>query len=159
MSDFRDEVRHVEVTIERRAGARDGARVSGAEFGARRPCTLIVDDEPRNRLLLEVILTQEGHDLLMASDGREALEMVARRRPDLILCDVMMPGMNGYELTAALKADEATRDIPVVLLSSLDDSNSRAHGLAAGASDFMVKPIGRHDLTERVRRLLDIAVR
>lgn len=118
------------------------------------PRILIVDDERRNRQLLEVMLGGEGYDLATATGGAEALEMVAAQRPNLILLDVMMPGMNGYEVAASLKVDPATRHIPIIILTALDDRNSRIHGLGAGAEEFLTKPVNRHELCLRVRNLL-----
>lgn len=119
-----------------------------------RPRVLIVDDERKNRQLLEVMLADEDYELVLAGSGEEALQEVTRRRPDLILLDVMMPGMNGYEVAAALKADPGTRHIPLVILSALDDRNSRVHGLTAGAEEYLTKPVNRQELLLRVRNLL-----
>lgn len=118
------------------------------------PRILIVDDERRNRQLLEVMLSQEGYELVTANSGLEALDSVAAHRPDLILLDVMMPGLNGYEVAATLKVDPATRHIPIIILTALDDRNSRIHGLTAGAEEFLTKPVNRHELCLRVRNLL-----
>lgn len=120
----------------------------------RRPRILIVDDERRNRQLLEVMLQDEGYELLLAEGGQEALRSVAAAPPDLILLDVMMPGMNGYEVAASLKVDPETRHIPIIILTALDDRNSRVHGLVAGAEEFLTKPVNRHELCLRVRNLL-----
>jgi CheY-like chemotaxis protein len=117
---------------------------------------LIVDDESKNRQLLEVMLQPEGYVVSSASSGEEALDLVARESPDLVVLDVMMPGMDGYQVTAKIKADLATRHIPVILLTALDDRNSRTHGLRAGAEDFLTKPVNRAELCERVRRLLSL---
>ena len=125
-----------------------------APMPATMPRILIVDDERRNRQLLEVMLGGEGYELTSAEGGAEALRSVAARRPDLILLDVMMPGMNGYEVAASLKVDPATRHIPIIILTALDDRNSRVHGLTAGAEEFLTKPVNRHELCLRVRNLL-----
>lgn len=119
-------------------------------------CVLIVDDERHNRELLDVMLKPEGYLLLSAANGEEALALVARQPPDLILLDVMMPGMNGYDLAATLKSDSATKNIPIVMLTALDDRNSRMLGLSAGAEDFLTKPVDRGELSVRVRNLLRI---
>ncbi len=119
-------------------------------------CVLIVDDERHNRELLEVMLKPEGFVLLSAANGEEALALVARQPPDLILLDVMMPGMNGYEITARIKNDFATKNIPVIMLTALDDRNARMLGLSAGAEDFLTKPVDRAELSVRVRNLLRI---
>jgi DNA-binding response OmpR family regulator len=115
---------------------------------------LIVDDERRNRDLLEVMLQSEGYLLETAASGDDAIVIVAQRRPALILLDVMMPGMDGYQVTAKLKGDAATNAIRILLLTSLDDQNSRAHGLRAGADGVLTKPVNRAELCERVRSLL-----
>ena len=122
--------------------------------GARSAYVLIVDDERRNRDLLEVMLSAEGYDIATAEGGTEALRMVAERRPDLVLLDVMMPGMNGYEVAAALKLDPVTAQVPIILVTALDDRNSRIHGLSAGAEEVLTKPVSRHELCLRVRNLL-----
>jgi signal transduction histidine kinase/DNA-binding response OmpR family regulator len=117
---------------------------------------LIVDDERHNRELLEVMLKPEGYLLLSAPSGEEALALIARQAPDLILLDVMMPGMDGYQVAARIKADPATKSIPVVMLTALDDRNARMLGLNAGAEDFLTKPVDRAELSVRVRNLLRI---
>ena len=119
-------------------------------------CILIVDDERRNRELLEVMLKPEGLLLLGAANGEEALALVARQPPDLILLDVMMPGMDGYQVAAKIKADFTTKSIPVIMLTALDDRNARMLGLNAGADDFLTKPVDRAELSVRVRNLLRI---
>lgn len=118
------------------------------------PRVLIVDDERRNRDLLEIMLQDEGYLLLTAGSGEEALAIVAQQPPDLVLLDVMMPGMDGYKVAMKIKSNSAMRDVRIVLLTSLGDSNSRAHGLRAGAEDVLAKPINRAELCERVRSLL-----
>jgi len=100
------------------------------------------------------MLGDEGYEMVLAESGEEALREVGRRRPDVVLLDVMMPGMNGYEVAAALKADPGTSQIPIVILTALDDRNSRLHGLMAGAVEFLTKPVNRHELCLRVRNLL-----
>jgi two-component system cell cycle response regulator len=115
---------------------------------------LIVDDERVNRQLLTIMLEPEGYELSSATSGDEALAAVARQVPDLIVLDIMMPGMNGYVVTARLKANPATRHVPVVLLSALHDRNSRAHGMGAGADGFLPKPVDRRELCDLVRAML-----
>jgi signal transduction histidine kinase/DNA-binding response OmpR family regulator len=115
---------------------------------------LIVDDEARNRELLRVMLTPEGLDLTTAASGEEALVMVAEHPPDLILLDVMMPGMDGYEVALRLKSDESTKSIPIIMVTALDDHKARVLGLGAGAEDFLTKPLDRAELQVRVRNLL-----
>jgi len=119
---------------------------------------LIVDDERQNRQLLEVLLLADGYELDTAGSAEEALAAVKRQRPDLILLDIMMPGMDGYQVVARLKADPHTASIPVVMLSALDDRSSRSHGLTAGAAAFLSKPVDRHALREAVVSLLRVSV-
>ena len=115
---------------------------------------LIVDDEPRNRELLKVMLAPEGFVLTTAASGEEALAVVAEQPPDLILLDVMMPGMDGYEVALRIKSEVSTNSIPVVMVTALDDHNARVLGLGAGAEDFLTKPVDRAELSVRVRNLL-----
>ena len=115
---------------------------------------LIVDDERHNRQLLEVMLAPEGFLLLTAASGEEALAMVAQQPPDLILLDVMMPGMDGYQVAATIKGNLATKNIPIIMVTALDDRNARMLGLSAGAEDFLTKPVDRAELCVRVRNLL-----
>ena len=119
-------------------------------------CVLIVDDERHNRELLEIMLKPEGFVLLSAASGEEALALIARQPPDLILLDVMMPGMSGYDVAGKIKSDLATKNIPVIMLTALDDRNARMLGLNAGAEDFLTKPVDRAELSVRVRNLLRI---
>jgi signal transduction histidine kinase len=118
------------------------------------PRILIVDDERHNRQLLEVMLRPEGFLPLTAMSGEEALAMVAQQPPDLILLDIMMPGMDGYQVVARIKEDLATRNIPIIMVTALDDRDARLSGLRAGAEDFLTKPVDRAELCVRVRNLL-----
>jgi len=113
---------------------------------------LIVDDELHNRQLLEVMLTPEGFFLQTATSGEEALEMVAQQPPDLILLDIMMPGMDGYQVAGKIKSNRATANIPVIMVTALDDRQSRMFGLSAGAEDFLTKPVDRVELCARVKK-------
>ena len=115
---------------------------------------LVVDDEDRNRRLLVVMLEAEGYTALEAADGAQALELARQSPPDMVLLDIMMPGMDGYEVARALKADAATKAIPVVMVTALDDRESRLRGLEAGAEEFVTKPVDRSELRVRVRNLL-----
>jgi PAS domain S-box-containing protein len=115
---------------------------------------LIVDDERHNRELLEVMLTPEGLLLQTAASGEEALAMVAQQPPDLILLDIMMPGMNGYQVAAHIKGEVATKNIPIIMVTALDDRDARVRGLSTGAEDFLTKPVDRIELCVRVRNLL-----
>lgn len=115
---------------------------------------LIVDDEPDNRALLEIILKWEGFTTLTADSGEEALAAAAQHDPDLMLLDLMMPGVDGYEVTARMKENHATRSIPIVMITAMNDRVTRQRVLSAGAKDFLAKPIDRAELCQCVRRHL-----
>ena len=114
---------------------------------------LVVDDIEANVRLLEAKLTAEYYEVVTAADGVQALAAAAEHDPDIILLDVMMPGMDGFEVCRRLKADPATRHIPVVLVTALDGRRDRLSGLEAGADDFLTKPIDDVILFARVRSL------
>ena len=115
---------------------------------------LVVDDVEPNVRLLEAKLTLEYYEVLTAGDGATALQVASEERPDIILLDVMMPGMDGFETCRRLKADPVTRHIPVVLVTALDGREDKIKGLEAGADDFVTKPIDDVILFARVRSLL-----
>ena len=115
---------------------------------------LVVDDVPTNIRLLEAKLEVEYYQVLTAKDGEEALAVVAAEHPDLILLDVMMPGIDGYEVCRQLKSDPASSHIPVVMVTALADISDRIEGLEAGADDFLTKPINDTALFARVKSLL-----
>ncbi len=115
---------------------------------------LIVDDERDNRRLLSTMLASEDFDLLTAESGEEALAMVAEQPPDLILLDILMSGIDGYEVATRLKGEVATSNIPVIMLTSLRDHPAMLHGLSTGAEEFLSKPVERAELCMRVRNLL-----
>jgi CheY-like chemotaxis protein len=115
---------------------------------------LAVDDDHVIRGLLEVNLEMEGHDVMTAVDGQDALEKVREQRPDLILLDVMMPNVNGWQVAEALKADEETRDIPIVFLSARAMEADVRKGSDLGVSSYVTKPFDPIDLMELVNRLL-----
>jgi len=117
---------------------------------------LIVDDIAGNARLVESLLAPDGHAVRTAGDGAEALRLVHAEPPDLILMDVMMPHVDGFEACQAIKRDPQTRLIPVVLVTALDDTASRIRGIEAGADDFVQKPFNGPELRARVRSLLRI---
>ena len=117
---------------------------------------LIVDDEPQNRELLVALLDGEGHELAEAGTGESALAKAAAEPPDLVLCDVVMPGQNGFEITRLLKQQAGERWLPVVLVTALSDPSSRLLGLRVGADEFLTKPVDRSELKVRVGNLLKL---
>ncbi len=117
---------------------------------------LVVDDIPQNVKLLADLLGVKGYRVTTASNGEEALAKVASDKPDLILLDVMMPGMSGYDVCRRLRADPETALLPIVLCTSLDPQQERLNGIAAGADDFLGKPINQPELFARVASLLRI---
>lgn len=119
---------------------------------------LVVDDVPANVKLLEVKLANEYYDVITAKDGYEAISQTKQHKPDLILLDVMMPGMDGFETCRKLKQDPEISHIPVVMVTALSDIADRVRGLEAGADDFLTKPINDIALFARVKSLLRIKV-
>jgi class 3 adenylate cyclase len=119
------------------------------------PRILVVDDLPANVRLLEAILEPAGYSVLSASSGPEALEHVAAELPDLVLLDVQMAGMNGYEVCRRIRENEATALVPVVMVTSHDEE-ARIDGIRAGADDFVTKPLDQQELLLRVRSLVRI---
>jgi diguanylate cyclase (GGDEF)-like protein len=114
---------------------------------------LIVDDELVSRYTVEVLLTAEGYTLVFAENGKEALEKAAELIPDLMLLDVMMPGMDGFEVCQRLRANPRLAELPIVMVTALDDRDSRLRGIEAGADDFMSKPFDRAELRARIRTI------
>ena len=127
---------------------------SRPEVLGHQPRVLIVDDERQNRELLEVMLAPEGFVLLTAASGEEALAIVAQQPPDLVLLDIMMPAMDGYEVAIRIKEGPAARNIPIIMVTALDDREAKMRGLHAGAEDFVTNPVDRAELVVRVRNLL-----
>ena len=117
---------------------------------------LVVDDTPANVKLLVDVLTVTGYAATAATNGEEALAQIASEPPDLVLLDIMMPGLSGYEVCERLRADPDTALLPVVLCTSLDPQQERIKGIEAGADDFVSKPINRPELLARVKSLLRI---
>lgn len=117
---------------------------------------LVVDDTELNIKLLADILEATGHSVVSARSGREALEKVTSERPDLVLLDVVMPGMDGYEVCRHLRANPANAMLPVILITASEPLEQRAHGLESGADDFISKPFHRPELLARVHSLLRI---
>jgi putative two-component system response regulator len=118
------------------------------------PRILVVDDHPSSRMTAVALLSIEGYDVIEADSGPNALEIVNSGNPDLILLDVMMPGMDGFEVCRLLKQDEHTRLTPIVFITALDDRRSRLRGIEAGGDDFLTKPFDQLELSARVKSLI-----
>jgi two-component system cell cycle response regulator len=116
------------------------------------PRILVVDDHFYNVKLLEARLLMADYEVAVAGSGVEALSMIGELRPDLVLLDVMMPGMDGYEVTRRIRRDPITASLPVILVSALDKPSDRQAGLDAGADDFLIKPVDDVDLFPAIRR-------
>jgi adenylate cyclase len=122
---------------------------------ADRPKILVVDDLPQNVRLLEAVLTSNGYTVTSASSGREALERVAAELPDLLLLDIQMPEMSGYEVCRRIREDPTTAFLPVVMITS-SDTEVRVDAIEVGADDFITKPFNQQELLARVRSLVRI---
>ncbi len=130
---------------------------SDLERPDKKPATiLVVDDDAFNRILVEALLDDEGYHVVLADSGAAALDKVAQHHPDAILLDVMMPGLDGFEVCRRLKASRRTYFIPVVMLTALADRQSKIRGLDAGADEFLNKPIDRLEVLTRLRAMLRI---
>ncbi len=117
---------------------------------------LVVDDNPQNLELLQAYLEDLGCEVISAVDGVEAMQAVVDHSPDLILLDIMMPKMSGFEVCRRLKEDQATADIPVVMVTALNELGDIERAVAAGTDDFLSKPINKLELLTRVKSLLRV---
>lgn len=117
---------------------------------------LVADDDPFNRATVEAVLKEEGHRLVFASDGPTACAMAKELRPDLLLLDVMMPGLDGFGVCRELRRDPSTAQMPVIMITALEDRRSRLEGLRSGADDFLSKPLRADELCARVRTVVSL---
>ena len=117
---------------------------------------LIVDDVVSNVLLLKILLTNEKFQVCTAANGNQCIEMAQKEKPDLILLDVMMPDINGFDTAVILKKDETTRDIPIIFLTALNNPSDLVKGFQVGANDFLTKPFNKEELVMRVMHQIEL---
>jgi putative two-component system response regulator len=116
---------------------------------------MVVDDNPINLCLMEAMLSPEGYSVTLFDSGENCMKSVLKSAPDIILLDIMMPGLDGFNVLRQLKTEEATRRIPVVMVTSLCEVKDRAIAFDAGADDFLSKPVAKSELLARVRALIN----
>jgi two-component system cell cycle response regulator len=141
---------------ENTASAADPAALNLDELDLREAKVLIVDDNLQNLELLQAYLESLGCELLTARDGVEAAESIERTPPDIILLDVMMPNMSGFELCSKIKSDPKKRDIPIVMVTALNEIGDVERAVECGTDDFLTKPVNKLELLTRVRSLLRV---
>ena len=121
-----------------------------------KPVILVVDDHVQNIELLEAYLIPQGYEIIRAGNGKDALTIVAGNEIDLMLLDVMMPGMDGFEVIRRVRQGEKTRLLPIILVTALQEKEDRIKGIEAGCDDFISKPVDKMELLARVRSLLKV---
>ena len=114
---------------------------------------LVVDDSPTERFALTEVLTSNGYEVVTAENGEDAIVKAKSEMPDLILMDVVMPGMNGYQATRTISRDDATRAIPIIICTTKGQETDRIWGMRQGAHDYLVKPIDHAELLTRIKSL------
>ena len=112
---------------------------------------MVVDDSPTERTYLENLLKKKGFDVILVDSGEAAIERSKSEKPDLILMDVVMPGLNGFQATRAITRDEATKHIPVIICTTKDQETDKIWGLRQGAKDYVTKPINEADLIDKIK--------
>lgn len=122
----------------------------------RRPRILCVDDEPANLNLLDALLTPHGYEVIKAVNGRKAIEKISEDNIDLVLMDVMMPELNGFDICKMIKEDDKFRHLPIILVTALRSSKDRIRGIEAGADDFISKPFDQGEILARIQMLIKV---
>ncbi|RLA00486.1 MAG: response regulator [Gammaproteobacteria bacterium] len=115
---------------------------------------MIVDDSPTEIHILRGVLEGEGYQVVVANNGEEGVAMSKTEMPDLILMDVVMPGLNGFQATRKIHRDAATKDIPVIIVTTKDQDTDREWGMRQGAKDYLVKPVDKKELSAKVKQYL-----
>src|SRR5215217_5011090 len=128
--------------------APQGLKKQGGKMSIRR--ILIVDDSPTERHVLNDMLTKSGYEVMASDNGEDAIQKAKSLRPDLILMDVVMPGLNGFQATRAISRDPETRAIPIILCTSKSQETDKIWGMRQGARDYIVKPVNRDELLEKI---------
>ncbi len=163
-----DDVQRIEAAVHKLIAFSEGrteALKEAEEFSELSPVSrirtagriLVVDDSPQNRDILRRSLERDGYEILLSADGNLALEMIRKDRLDLVLLDVLMPGLSGYEVLRDIKSSEETQSLPVIMISALDESSSVVRCLQLGAEDYFMKPFDPALVATRVRAALDRA--
>jgi twitching motility two-component system response regulator PilH len=114
---------------------------------------LVVDDSPTERHILTEMLTSNGYTVEIAEDGNQAVSKAKAVMPDLVLMDVVMPGINGFQATRSITKDEATKHIPVIICTTKDQETDKVWGIRQGAKDYIVKPVNKDELLKKIRAL------
>jgi len=115
---------------------------------------LVVDDDPKALLLMEAVLKPRGYDVVLINDGRQVIQTVRKEKPDLILLDIMMPGVDGYTILNKIKQEETIKNIPVVMVTALGHDGNKVFASICGASAYITKPINSKHLIETIARFL-----
>ena len=129
-------------------GSKPRSKRQGGKMSIRK--ILIVDDSPTERHVLNDMLTKSGYEVMASDNGEDAIQKAKSLRPDLILMDVVMPGLNGFQATRAISRDPDTRAIPIILCTSKSQETDKIWGMRQGARDYIVKPVNREELLEKI---------
>jgi len=138
-----------------RKGESNKDEFEDVEVGGQKGTILVVDDSPTELHIFKKILEKQGYDILFAKDGQEGLELAIQKHPDLILMDVVMPVLNGFQATRKLKNNEKTADIPVIMVTTKDQKTDMNWGMRQGANEYLVKPVAPAELLHKIKALLN----
>jgi twitching motility two-component system response regulator PilH len=138
-----------------RKGENGKEEVATAEVGGQTGTILVVDDSPTEIHIFKKILEKQGYDMIVAKDGQEGIELALQKHPDLIIMDVVMPVLNGFQATRKLKNNEKTADIPVIMVTTKDQQTDINWGMRQGANEYLVKPVAPAELLNKIKALLN----